>query len=94
VRAKDVFARLTSVTTQFLRAQVTYAGFVPRDGRVHTSVMAQRPVSTLYPQSAATLALAAVGEVLDASAPPVLGGGLKLMWQRALRDSIPPEQVA
>ena len=93
-RAKDVFARLTSVTTQFLRAQVTYAGAVPRDGKVHTAVMAQRPVSMLYPQSQATLALLQVADALEQSAPPVLGGGLKLMWQRALRDSILPEQVA
>ncbi|MBI5494566.1 MAG: MinD/ParA family protein [Deltaproteobacteria bacterium] len=86
-RARDVFARLTSVTGRFLRARVSYAGHVPRDGRVHAAVMAQRPLVRLYPDAPAARAFHLLHAHLLASAPPPPDGGIKLMWERTLRET-------
>jgi len=87
-QAREVFQKLARVTSRFLQAQVRYAGFVPRDENVQRSVMAQRPVSDLYPQSPSSRALASLArEVLSWQPPAGLEGGLKLLWQRLLRES-------
>jgi flagellar biosynthesis protein FlhG len=89
-QARDVFQKLVRVTDRFLQASMRYAGSVPRDENVQRSVMAQQPIVTLYPQSPASRALGRMAqEVLSWSPPQPLDGGMKLMWQRMLRDQHP-----
>jgi flagellar biosynthesis protein FlhG len=89
-QARDIFQKLVRVTDQFLEARMTYAGSVPRDENVQRSVMAQQPIVDLYPQSPASRALGRLTLGLLAwSPPPTTDGGMKLMWQRMLRDQQP-----
>jgi flagellar biosynthesis protein FlhG len=89
-QGRDVFQKLVRVTDLFLQAKMSYGGSVPRDENVQRSVMAQQPVVDLYPQSPASRALGALGRSLLAwNPPPTVDGGLKLMWQRMLRDQRP-----
>lgn len=86
--ARDIFQKLSVVATRFLDARVRWLGWVPRDENVHRAVMAQRPLSELFPNSPATRALNGVADALFHERPPAqLDGGLKFLWSRLLRES-------
>ncbi|HZN91125.1 MAG TPA: MinD/ParA family protein [Myxococcales bacterium] len=84
---KDTFDRLCAVTGRFLQARLRYVGHVPRDENVHRAVMAQRPLVQLYPHSPASGALRSIAaSLLNGPAPAQVGGGLKFLWSRLLRQ--------
>ncbi len=86
-QGRDVFQKLVRVTDLFLQAKMSYGGSVPRDENVQRAVMAQQPIVDLYPQSPASRSLGTMARALLAwTPPPTVDGGLKLMWQRMLRD--------
>ena len=86
--AKDIFQKLTMVTSRFLSAHVNYYGFVPRDDHVRQAIMAQRPFVDVYPHSAASRAVTSLyNNLIERAAPTHLDGGLKFLWQRVLRES-------
>jgi flagellar biosynthesis protein FlhG len=88
--ARDVFHKLTAVTGKFLNASMRHLGYVPRDENLHRAIMAQRPVVEMFPTSPASRGLAAVADrLLEGSAPPVLDGGMKFLWQRLVREASP-----
>ena len=90
--ARDIFQKLTAVTTRFLEANVNYLGFIPRDEAVHRAVMAQKPVVEMFPHCPAAQHLELLHtRLFNRRAPPPLEGGLKFLWQRVLREStLPP----
>ena len=89
--ARDMFQKLSTVTGRFLTAKLRHLGYVPRDENVHRAVMAQRPVVELFPMAPASRALANVAERLFSdSAPQILEGGMKVMWQRLMREAEVP----
>ncbi len=86
--AKDIFQKLTMVTSRFLSAHVNYYGFVPRDDHVRQAIMAQKPFVDAYPHSAASRAVTSLyNNLIERAAPTHLDGGLKFLWQRVLRES-------
>jgi len=86
--AKDIFETLTSVTNRFLNARVRYLGHLPRDENMHRAIMAQRPLVDVFPHSPSSRALAVLADkLLNEPAPSPLDGGMKLLWQRLLRES-------
>ena len=89
--ARDMFQKLSTVTGRFLTAKLRHLGYVPRDENVHRAVMAQRPVVDLFPMAPASRALVDVAERLFSEpAPQILEGGMKVMWQRLLREAEGP----
>lgn len=87
-QARDIFEKLSAVAGRFLDARVKWLGWVPRDENVHRAVMSQRPLVELFPTSPATRALNGVADTLfHEPPPPQLGGGLKFLWSRLLRDT-------
>jgi flagellar biosynthesis protein FlhG len=89
--ARDMFQKLSTVAGRFLTAKLRHLGYVPRDENVHRAVMAQRPVVDLFPMAPASRALANVAERLfSESAPQILEGGMKVMWQRLMREAEVP----
>jgi flagellar biosynthesis protein FlhG len=88
--ARDIFQKLTSVTSRFLNANLRLLGQVPRDENLHRAIMAQRPLVDLFPRAPASRALDTIAAKLFEGPPPrQLEGGLRLMWHRLLRDSTP-----
>ncbi|HXI54461.1 MAG TPA: MinD/ParA family protein [Polyangia bacterium] len=86
--ARGIFQKLTAVTSRFLTAQIRHLGYIPRDENFHRAIMAQRAIVDLFPSSPASRALTSIAERLFAeSAQPKLESGLKVMWQRLLRES-------
>ncbi len=89
--ARDMFQKLSTVTGRFLTAKLRHLGYVPRDENVHRAVMAQRPVVDLFPMAPASRALVDVAERLFSEpAPQILEGGMKVMWQRLMREAEGP----
>ena len=88
LQARDVFPRLTAVTSRFLSASVRQLGYIPRDENLHRAVLAQRPLVEAFPLSPASRAMQVLADkLLSAPAPAQLPGGMKFMWQRLLRQA-------
>jgi flagellar biosynthesis protein FlhG len=86
--ARQVFHKLTAVTSRFLSANMRHLGYVPRDENVHRAVMLQRALVDAYPKSPASRALSVIADKLfNGNVPPLLEGGFKLMWPRLLREA-------
>ena len=89
--ARDMFQKLSTVTGRFLTAKLRHLGYVPRDENVHRAVMAQRPVVDLFPMAPASRAIVDVAARLFAEpAPQILEGGMKMMWQRLMKEAEVP----
>jgi flagellar biosynthesis protein FlhG len=88
LQARDIFPKLSAVTSRFLSAHVRHLGYIPRDENLHRAIMAQRPVVESFPLSPASRALNNISEKLFAApGPPRLASGFKFMWQRLLREA-------
>ncbi len=88
--AREIFEKLTSVTSRFLNARVKYLGSLPRDENMHRAIMAQRPLVDLFPQSPSSRALGVLAyRLFQEPGPAPLDGGMKFLWQRLLRESSP-----
>jgi flagellar biosynthesis protein FlhG len=85
--AREIFHKLTTVTSRFLSASVRHLGYIPRDENLHRAIMAQRPLVDAFPHSPASRAMHTIADKLfNESAPPLLDGGMKLMWSRLFRE--------
>jgi flagellar biosynthesis protein FlhG len=85
--AREIFNKLTQVTSRFLSASVRHLGYIPRDENLHRAIMAQRPLVDAFPHSPASRALSVVADRLfNETVPPILDGGMKLMWNRLFRE--------
>jgi flagellar biosynthesis protein FlhG len=89
--ARGVFHKLTTVTNRFLTARVRHLGYIPRDENFHRAIMAQQPLVDMFPTSPASRALGDIAQRLFEGVPATkLDSGLKVMWQRLLRESAAP----
>ncbi len=87
-QARDIFPRLTAVTSRFLKAQVSHLGYIPRDDNLHRAIMRQKPVVDCFPLCPASRALQHIADKLLKSAGPARpGSGFKFMWPRLLRET-------
>jgi flagellar biosynthesis protein FlhG len=88
--AREIFPKLTTVTSRFLNCSVRHLGYVPRDENLHRAIMAQKPVVEAFPLSPASRALGHVADkLLNTPTPSRLESGFKFMWQRLLREASP-----
>jgi flagellar biosynthesis protein FlhG len=89
--ARDVFHKLVGLTDRFLNVRIRHLGYVTRDENVHRAVMAQKPITDLFAMAPASRALALIADRLFKSAPPpMVDGGMKLMWHRLFREASVP----
>jgi flagellar biosynthesis protein FlhG len=56
----ETFAKLQAAVRHFLRRDISYTGFVPRDERVGEAIRAQEPLVRRYARSAASLSIHAI----------------------------------
>lgn len=86
--ARRIYDQLTSVTSRFVNANVSYLGAIPKDQNVHRAIMGQTPLVDAFGQSPAARALERVhADLFKGTQPARLDGGLKFLWQRVLRES-------
>ncbi len=85
---RTVYRRLTTVTNRFLDVSIGLLGSVPRDENLNRAVMARQALVDLFPNSPASLSLDHLATKL-LSTPPPKGedGGMKMFWERLLRQN-------
>ena len=89
--ARDVFQKLVTLADRFLSVRIRHLGYVTRDENVHRAVMAQKPITDLFAMAPASRALVQIADRLFNSAPPpMVDGGMKLMWHRLFREASVP----
>jgi flagellar biosynthesis protein FlhG len=89
--ARDVFQKLVGLADRFLSVRIRHLGYVTRDENVHRAVMAQKPITDLFGMAPASRALNLIADRLFSSAPPpMVDGGIKLMWHRLFREASVP----
>jgi flagellar biosynthesis protein FlhG len=90
LQAREIFPKLTAVTSRFLSAKVRHLGYIPRDENMHRAIMVQRPLVEAFPLSPASRALSIISDkLLSTPAPARVESGFKFMWQRLLREASP-----
>jgi flagellar biosynthesis protein FlhG len=89
--ARDVYQKLVGLADRFLSVRIRHLGYVTRDENVHRAVMAQKPITDLFAMAPASRALNLIADRLFKSAPPpMVDGGMKLMWHRLFREASVP----
>ena len=91
--AREVFMRLSDLTSRFLPVVLSFAGQIPMDPHVRESVMIQRPVVVAYPAAPSSVAIAELADaLLMRPLPPNASGRLQFFWERLIGR--PPAQHA
>ena len=89
--ARDVFQKLVGLADRFLSVRIRHLGYVTRDENVHRAVMAQKPITDLFAMAPASRALTLIADRLfNSPPPPMVDGGMKLMWHRLFREASVP----
>ncbi len=89
--ARDVFQKLVGLADRFLSVRIRHLGYVTRDENVHRAVMAQKPITDLFAMAPASRALTLIADRLfNTAPPPMVDGGMKLMWHRLFREASVP----
>jgi flagellar biosynthesis protein FlhG len=85
IEAKEVFQRLSLLTSRFLSVVLALAGYIPTDPHVRESVMAQRPVLTAYPTAPSSVAFGRLADaILMRPMANEASGRMQLFWRRLI----------
>ena len=85
IEAKEVFQRLSLLTSRFLSVVLALAGHVPADAHVRESVMAQKPVMHAYPNAPSSVAFGRLADsILMRPLANEASGRMQLFWRRLI----------
>lgn len=85
IEAKEVFQRLSLLTSRFLSVVLALAGHVPADPHVRESVMAQKPVISAYPNAPSSVAFGRLADsILMRPLANEASGRMQLFWRRLI----------
>ncbi|MCP3674657.1 MAG: MinD/ParA family protein [Gammaproteobacteria bacterium] len=86
---RELFAKLTKVTDQFLDVALDYVGAVPFDENVRKSVRKQQALVTLYPNSTASVAMKHIAaKIVDWPIPRSAKGNIEFFMERLVQGGI------
>ena len=86
---RELFAKLTRVTDQFLDVALDYMGSVPFDENVRKSVKKQQALVTLYPDSPASVAMKHLAEkITDWPVPNSAKGNIEFFMERLVHGRV------
>ncbi len=82
---KSIFAKLSKVADHFLDGlSLDYLGTIPHDISVTKSVMKQRPVLEVFPETPASKAFMRIAETIRNNRPNANQGSIQFFWKRLL----------
>ncbi|MGM0578360.1 MAG: MinD/ParA family protein [Myxococcota bacterium] len=85
MEGREIFERLSVLTSRFLPVVLELVGQVPRDAHVREAAMSQAPLLTAYPSAPASQAITALADaVLMRPVPTQASGRMQLFWRRLL----------
>jgi len=86
---RELFAKLTRVTDQFLDVALDYVGSIPFDENVRKSVRKQQALVTLYPDSPASQAMKHIAnKIVDWPIPKTAKGNIEFFMERLVQGGI------
>ena len=86
---KELFAKLTRVTDQFLDVALDFVGSIPFDENVRKAVRKQQALVTLYPSSPASIAVDDLaGKVINWPIPQMAKGNIEFFMERMVGQSV------
>ncbi len=85
--AQEVYANLQRIIRRFLKCEVGFAGFVPRDPCVPRAVREQKPLSVYFPYARATQCVAALAADLAVAPARAKGTPAPDFWGRLVQYS-------
>lgn len=86
---RELFAKLTRVTDQFLDVALDYVGSVPFDENVRKSVRKQQALVSLYPNSPASVAMKHIAtKIVDWPIPRSAKGNIEFFMERLVQGRI------
>ena len=85
---QDVFRKISLAAERFLDISIDYLGCVFHDENVQRSVVRQRPVLELYPDTKASLFFREIAGELCALPAPRVKGGMQFFWRQMLGRGI------
>lgn len=87
--ALEVYRKISLAAERFLNISVDYLGCVMHDENVPKSVVQQKAVMELYPDSKASVCYKEIaGTICDLPMRPTLKGGLQFFWRQILNRNI------
>lgn len=89
--AMEVYRKLSLVAERFLNISVDYLGCVLNDENVLRSVLRQKAVMELYPDTAASLCFKEIADAIWDFPANDVKGGMQLFWQQILDRDFNPE---
>ena len=85
---RELFAKLSRVTDQFLDVALDYVGSVPFDENVRKSVRKQQALVTLYPNSPAAIAMKNLAtKIIKWPVPKTAKGNIEFFMERLVQGS-------
>jgi len=86
---RELFAKLTRVTDQFLDVALDYVGAVPFDENVRKSVRKQQALVTLFPNSPASVAVKHLAsKIIEWPVPKTAKGNIEFFMERLVHGGI------
>lgn len=86
---RELFAKLTRVTDQFLDVALDYVGSIPFDENVRKAVRKQRALVELYPDSEASVAMKHLAtKIIDWPIPKNAKGNIEFFMERLVHGGI------
>lgn len=82
--ATEVYRKISLAAERFLNISVDYVGCVLADENVPRSVIRQKPVMELYPDSASSRCFAEIAGEIDGQPMSSLKGGVQFFWRQML----------
>lgn len=92
--ARRTFGSLRGAAKKFLGRELKFAGFVPRDYALASSVARRTPVSILFPESTASQCFARIALAIDSGFGPNGTGGFSASWPNLLMKEPEAEKSA
>lgn len=87
---RGLYEKLNVVVSKFLDIRMEYLGEIPYDGNINRAVMKQKPVSLMYPNSAAARKYESIVELLESNAERegLKQGGIKRFFRTVFSKKI------
>jgi len=86
---RELFAKLTRVTDQFLDVTLDFLGSIPFDENIRKAVRKQQALVTLYPQSEAAVAFKHMAEKINQwPVPKTAKGNIEFFMERLVQGGI------
>ncbi|MGE5526862.1 MAG: P-loop NTPase [Rhodospirillaceae bacterium] len=85
--ARAIYGNMAAAARQYLGSTVDYAGYIPRDDKLHRATLLGLPLIDAFPMSPAAVRMRELADLLLRRQPAQAGEGMEHFVQRLIRSS-------